>query len=212
MINKIRRLFTRVILRLIDVEAVANAVANIDSKKAIEESNSQATLGEGSSFLKEAKIYNSRGKENIVVGKNTIIGGQLLIFKYGGNIKIGDNCYIGLGTRIWSGEDIQIGDNVLISHNVSVVDTNAHEIDSDERAQRYIELVEKGPWKEKGSVTTKRIIIKDNAWVNFGAIILKGVIVGKGAIVAAGAVVTKDVPDHTVVAGNPAIIIKDLTK
>lgn len=57
---------------------------------------------------------------------------------------------------------------------------------------------------------TSPIIIKDHAWISFNAIILKGVTIGKSAIVTAGAVVTKDVPDFTVVAGNPAKIVKYL--
>ena len=71
-------------------------------------------------------------------------------------------------------------------------------------------MIENGPWKTKGSVETKPILIKDYAWINFGAIILKGITIGSGSIVAAGAVVTKDVPDFVVVAGNPAAVIKEL--
>ena len=50
----------------------------------------------------------------------------------------------------------------------------------------------------------------DDAWIGFNSIILKGVTVGRGAVVGAGSVVTNDVPDHTVVAGNPARVIKKL--
>ena len=54
--------------------------------------------------------------------------------------------------------------------------------------------------------------IGDKAWIGFNAIILKGVTVGEGAIVAAGAVVTKDVPPYTIVAGNPARVIRTLSE
>lgn len=54
------------------------------------------------------------------------------------------------------------------------------------------------------------IIIGDDAWIGFNAIILKGVTIGEGAVVGAGAVVTKDVPPYTVVAGNPAGVVKKL--
>ena len=56
------------------------------------------------------------------------------------------------------------------------------------------------------------IVIKDYAWISFGAIILKGVTIGEGAIVAAGSVVVNSVPDYCVVAGNPAVVVKELKK
>ena len=59
-------------------------------------------------------------------------------------------------------------------------------------------------------VKTKPIIIEDDVWIGFGTIILKGVKVGKGAIISAGSVVTKDVESFTVVAGNPAQLVKKI--
>ena len=54
------------------------------------------------------------------------------------------------------------------------------------------------------------IIIEDDVWISFNATILKGVTIGKGAVIAANAVVTKDVEPYTVVAGNPAVLIKKI--
>ena len=54
------------------------------------------------------------------------------------------------------------------------------------------------------------IRIENDAWIGAGAIILPGLTIGEGSIVGAGAVVTKDVPPHSVVAGNPARVIKKL--
>ena len=59
-------------------------------------------------------------------------------------------------------------------------------------------------------VKTKPIVIEDDVWVGFNSIILKGVTIGKGSIVAAGSVVSKDVEPFTVVAGNPALVIKKM--
>ena len=56
----------------------------------------------------------------------------------------------------------------------------------------------------------KTIVIRRNAWIGAGAIILPGVTVGENAIVAAGAVVTKDVPDNVIVAGAPAKTIRNI--
>jgi acetyltransferase-like isoleucine patch superfamily enzyme len=62
------------------------------------------------------------------------------------------------------------------------------------------------------SLDLAKIVIKKNAWIGAGAIILPGVTVGKNAIVAAGAVVNKDVADNTIVAGVPAKKIKKIKK
>ena len=118
---------------------------------------------------------------------------------------------MGDGTRVWSGESVTIGNNVLISHNVEIVDTTSHEINHTERATRYKQLMKNGPWLTKGSIKTSPIVIEDDVWISFNAIILKGVTIGKGAIIAAGAVVVKDVPSWTMVAGNPAKIVKKLS-
>ena len=56
----------------------------------------------------------------------------------------------------------------------------------------------------------KPVIVRRNAWIGAGAMILPGVTIGENAIVAAGAVVTKDVPDNTVVAGVPAKILRNI--
>ncbi len=169
------------------------------------------TIGSNVNLYSTSKIYNLGGKiSDIIVGDETIIMGELCTFKYGGKIEIGSRCFIGEGTRIWSGELVKIGNDVLISHNVGIVDTNAHELDADERQQRHIEYLKNGHHVDKASIQTRSITIEDNVWINFGAIILKGVTIGKGSIVAAGAVVTKDVEPWTVVAGNPAVVVKRL--
>ncbi|MFN7691728.1 MAG: DapH/DapD/GlmU-related protein, partial [Bacteroidota bacterium] len=64
---------------------------------------------------------------------------------------------------------------------------------------------------QKGNIASKPIVIHDKVWISFNAIILKGVTIGEGAVVAAGSVVTKDVAPYTMVAGNPAKFIKNVS-
>ena len=64
--------------------------------------------------------------------------------------------------------------------------------------------------KDWSFVIKRPISIKNKAWIGFNSIILKGVTIGEGAIVGAGSVVTKDVPPYTIVAGNPARIIREI--
>jgi acetyltransferase-like isoleucine patch superfamily enzyme len=158
------------------------------------------------------RVFNLQKNPNqIVVGKSSFIIGELLVFAYGGFIKIGEYSFVGEGTRIWSGENITIGNNVLISHNCNIVDTNSHEIDYLERAKGYKDLREVGYPILKGSIQTSEVIIEDYAWISFNTTILKGVTIGKGAIIGANSVVTEDIPPFTLSIGNPAKVIKNLT-
>lgn len=206
-----RKMFTKIIIKLIDLSFLEKKLVEKENLRLVADCEKQVTLSRGSKFYPEASVFNIQSKEDmIIIGERTHIRGQLLVFKYGGRISIGNDCYVGDGTRIWSGESVRIGNNVLISHNVNIVDTNSHEIDFKERAERYKELIKNGHWNDKGSIITSPVIIKDNAWISFNVTILKGVTIGKGAIVGAGSVVTKDVPDWTIVAGNPAKIIREI--
>jgi acetyltransferase-like isoleucine patch superfamily enzyme len=168
-------------------------------------------IGNDVLFLPSAEIHNMQADTSkIVIGEGSQIAGTLLIVPYGGKISIGKNCYLGDHSRIWSAEDVFIGDNVLISHNVNIMDTDSHEIDALERAEGYKVHVATGHPKEKGSVCTGAVYIENNVWIGFNAIVLKGVSIGEGAIVAAGSVVTKNIAPYTLVAGNPAVAVKEL--
>ena len=108
----------------------------------------------------------------------------------GCRMSFGKNIIINKGATIISPGKVVIEDNVLIGPEVKIVTVN-HDLQDRHNLLHF------------GKVT-----IKENAWICIGAIICPGVTIGKNAVVAAGAVVTKDVPDNTVVGGNPARIIK----
>ena len=103
---------------------------------------------------------------------------------------------------------IKIGENVFIAWNVTIFDHNSHSLNYNVRRNDLPNLFNKNKtWEDVGISPT---IIEEDVWVGVNAIILKGIIIGKGAIVAAGAVVTKNVPPNTLVAGNPAQVVKEL--
>lgn len=167
------------------------------------------TIDQSSVLYPESIIYNPPNDPlKIKIGKYTHIQGELHIFNYGGKIEIGDNTYIGKDSRIWSGEYVKIGNDVLISHFCNIIDTNSHEINPYERADRSKEIFTSGHWQNKGSIKTAPIIIKDYVWISFNVTILKGVTIGEGAIIGAGSFVTKDVPNWALVVGNPAKVVK----
>jgi len=62
----------------------------------------------------------------------------------------------------------------------------------------------------QGWEVAKPIVIEDNVWIGYGAILLPGVKIGRNAVVGAGAVVSRNVPANTIVAGNPARVIREI--
>ena len=169
-------------------------------------------VGKGVIFFNTTQISNAQGnKLCIKIGDSSMIRGELFIFGHGGKIIIGNNCYIGEMSKIWSSSEIVIGNNVLIAHNVNIHDSNSHPINNCERRNHFKSIYTRGHPKDI-NLNERPIKINDDVWIGFNSIILKGVIIGEGAIVAAGSVVTNDVPPFTVVAGNPARIVKQINK
>lgn len=161
-------------------------------------------------FFPSASCRNSGNPSNVLIGKHCTIGASFMAL-FGGKIKVGQNTYIGPSTSIQSKELIDIGDNVIIANNVVLVDNNNHPTSPAERMNMSLcgDYMNDELWSWKYA-ESKPIIIEDNVWIGRDARILKGVTVGKGSIVALGAVVTHDVPPYSVVAGNPARVVKKL--
>lgn len=111
----------------------------------------------------------------------------------GKHLSLGKNVFINFNCTMLSLGGIRIDDDVLIAPNVSLL-TEGHPLDP---TQRH-------------SLVPKPIHIKRNAWIGAGATILQGVTIGENSVVAAHSVVSQDVPDHVVVAGTPAKVIKQL--
>ena len=92
---------------------------------------------------------------------------------------------------------IKIGKNSLIGTNVEILDSDFHGLEISERNQS------KPQW-------SRAVQVMDNVFIGSNTKIMKGVTIGEGALVANSAVVTKDVPAFSIVAGNPARVIKML--
>ena len=115
------------------------------------------------------------------------------------------------GALVMAEERIEIGSHCLISWNVGIADSDFHPLAP---AQRIIDAHALAPFFKdrppRPKLRTAPVIISDNVWIGMNAIILKGVTIGENSVVAAGAVVTKSVPPNVVVAGNPAVVTKQL--
>ena len=144
---------------------------------------------------------------DINLGHDVRIKG-ILISEYGGKITMGDHCTIGKNSNIYSVENVSIGAYTAISRNVSISDNNNHPVNPEDR--KIIRVTPDGSversWKYADH---KPIIVGENCWIGEYSRICKGVTIGEGSIVAANAVVTKDVPPFSIVAGNPARIVKE---
>lgn len=115
-------------------------------------------------------------------------------FNSGRDISIGDNS--GIGIRASLSGRITIGSDVMMGKDVVIMTTN--------HSFHHIDV----PMNRQGFQQEEPVVIKDDVWICDRVIILPGVYVGKGSVIAAGAIVTKDVPEYTVVGGNPAKVIK----
>lgn len=148
-------------------------------------------------------VYLHALPHGIDIGENTYVmnHAELHVYNFRGlphaGIKIGKNCLISEFSVLRGQGGITIGNNVYTSPFVQIVAVN-HVYNDPHRP-----IIEQG-------ITAQGIVIEDDVWIGSSAIILDGVRVGKGAVVAAGAVVSKDVPPHTVVAGIPAKVIKEI--
>lgn len=168
----------------------------------------KSRIGKETKFYHTATIVTDKEQDAIIIGDNCHIRGELINISGKGVLKIGDWCYIGERSTIWSsGENISIGSRVLIAKDVFVINNNTHPIEQTERHNHFKTIINQGHPYEI-NLQAKEIVIEDDVWIGCKSIILKGVTIGKGSIIAAGSVVTKDVQPYTMVAGNPARIIK----
>jgi acetyltransferase-like isoleucine patch superfamily enzyme len=114
-------------------------------------------------------------------------------------IEIGEGTYIGSRAVLRAGLGIRLGRFVTLAANVVLSSDPGHPLDP--LARR----TEAAPLEALG-----QMVVGDDVWIAEGATLLGGITVGDAAIIGAHAVVTKDVPARTVVAGNPARVVKKL--
>jgi acetyltransferase-like isoleucine patch superfamily enzyme len=147
-------------------------------------------FGENVRLSKFINLYGCR------IGANTKIGAFVEIQK---NASVGTNCKISSHTFICEG--VVIEDQVFIGHGVTFIN------DSYPRASRA-----DGSLQTEADWRVEPTLVKRGASIGSGATILSRVTIGENAIVGAGSVVTRDVPDNTIVAGNPAKVLRHLSQ
>ncbi len=138
--------------------------------------------------------------EGIHVGTFVKIGSyaviEALVPDRGVTVRIEDGAYIGHFTRITAVGEVVIGEEAMVADRVYISDTN----------HIYDDVTQ--PIKRQGLRDGRRVEIGPGAWIGIGAVVVGNLRIGENAIVGANAVVREDVPDRTVVAGNPARIVR----
>lgn len=157
-----------------------------------------------------APLYQHRGRHSVIhrsvrmdtppyrkfsLGDYSVVESFSCINNAVGDVLIGDHTRIGLHNTIIG--PVKIGDNVNLAQGITVTALNHNFNDPSKRIDEQ--------W-----VSTSAVNIGNDIWIGANAVILPGVSIGNHSVVAAGAVVTKDVPAHTLVAGVPAKIIKEI--
>ena len=157
-----------------------------------------------------APIYQHRGKHSVIhrsarmdtppyrkfsIGDYSVVESFACINNAVGDVMIGNYTRIGLHNTIIG--PVKIGNHVNLAQGITVTALNHNFDDTEKRID------------EQG-VSTNPVTIEDDVWIGANAVILPGVTIGNHCVVAAGAVVTKDVPPHSLMAGVPAKVIKQI--
>lgn len=155
--------------------------------------------------LRAERLPFIRGDGRMSLGDDVNLSGRSCFYMMRGMpekpvIDLGNHVFLGNGCTLSAANRIVIGDHCLVSAGVRIHDNDGHPLDAEKRKAGEKILPE----------DAAPVIIEENAWIGAQAIILKGVTIGKNAVVGSGAVVTQDVPANTVVAGNPARIVKSV--
>jgi serine acetyltransferase len=110
-------------------------------------------------------------------------------------VKIGDRCLIGRGSHIVGHWSIELGDDIQTGPYVYITDQNHSYVDPDQPIGLQVPI-------------EAAVRIGSGSWLGANAVILPGSMIGEHVVVAAGAVVRGEVPDHCVVAGVPAKVVR----
>lgn len=113
---------------------------------------------------------------------------------FANSVTIGDNSGIGVNAVLT--DEVYIGKNVMMGPDCMIYTSN-HKFMKETRSY-------------EGFTQIRPVIIEDDVWIGARCIILPGVKIGKGSTIGAGSVVSKEVPPYSVVAGNPARVVKSL--
>ena len=155
-------------------------------------------------------LFRSRLTGGVEIGRgaSTYLGTMFDVGPHG-RVKLGEYALVH-GARIICDSEIIIGDYALISWNVVLMDTYRVPFNAWERRRELERVPTREPRLTAADVPARPIHVERNVWIGFDACVLPGVTIGEGSVVGTRSVVFEDVPPYTVVAGNPARLIRRL--
>jgi acetyltransferase-like isoleucine patch superfamily enzyme len=155
-------------------------------------------------------LYRSELPEGVRIGRgSTTYLGTMFDVGPWGCVSIG-NFSLVHGAWFICDSRIEVGDYALISWNVVFMDTYGVSLDPAKRRKQLEDLSFESNRRMPRGASANPIRIGRNVWIGFDCVVLPGVTIGDGSIVGARSVVTEDVPPYTVVAGNPARVIREI--
>jgi acetyltransferase-like isoleucine patch superfamily enzyme len=146
-------------------------------------------------IARSAEVRCRRGLGHLEMGRWVWVGEGTALRCHEGLLRIGDKVVFGSDATVTAYLDVEIGEGCLIADRVYIADFD-HRYDDPETPIR------------KQGIVTSRVRIEEDCWIGEKASVLRGATVGRGSVVGAQTVVKRDVPGMTVVAGNPARIVK----
>lgn len=142
------------------------------------------------------------------VGSNSMFSAHVVFEKRGASLIVGDRTFIGGKSMFSICESVTIGSDVMMSWGCTIADHDSHSLDFHHRSQDVENWLDGR--KDWTYVRNAPVVIADKVWIGFNCSVLKGVTIGEGAVVAANSNVTRNVQPWTLVAGNPARVIRQL--
>ena len=186
------------------MKSIVKSLLSFVSRQRTKRQLSELTVGSGSNVYFWRIRSDHRGV--LRIGDRSRVETRLTVEREGASLNIGDRTFIGEG-QISCASRVDVGDDVMIAWGTSIFDHASHSLRFSRRANDVTNWL-RGE-KDWADVEVKPVRIGNKVWIGFGSIVLPGVTVGEGAVVGAGSVVTRDVPAWTVVAGNPARVIRE---
>jgi acetyltransferase-like isoleucine patch superfamily enzyme len=154
--------------------------------------------------------YRSELVPGIVCGRGSATyHGTMFDVGPAGRVRIGELTMLN-AARIICDTEMAIGDRVLVSWDVVIMDSERRPAELRLRLAELRAVATRTPRRLESADGCRPVRIEDDVWIGFGACILPGVTVGRGSVVGARSVVGGDVPPFTVVAGNPARVVREL--